>query len=172
MVLERVEDRIFQQGQGQPNYNLKPETALDYNLMIVQSVWGKEVINADLQEKLKQTRAVYQKKNEAGEVIETFVDKESLWGTLSFYTQDLRLANLSPSQFKYCAYYLDLAGDCLRLDMVEPFLMSLSRVATILELSQSQGGFLRNRLNTLTTENVQRIFEPPKRSLMTGKEKQ
>ena len=166
MAIERVEDKIQLTANNQ-NQGLRPETALDYNLMIVQSVWGKDVINQDLQEKLKITKALYQD----ADTKEIFADKQSLWGTLSFYTQDLRLANLSPKQFNYCVSYLDLAGDLLRVDMIEPFLICLSRVATILELSQSQAGFLRNRLNTLTTENVQRIFEPPKRSILTGKEK-
>jgi hypothetical protein len=56
--------------------------------------------------------------------------------------------------------------------MIEPFLICLSRVATLLEISQSKGGFLRKQMNTLRMENMQGEIEPPKKSLFgVGKNK-
>ena len=162
---------VIEQVDGENPVKLKevPHNALDFNLMVIDSVWGKDSISVDLQEKLKLIKATY--KDDSGNV---YVDKESLWGLLGFYTRDMRLSNLDAPQFKYCVYFTDLAADFLKADFVNPFLICLSRVATILELSQSRGGFLRNRQNTLTQEWIQKGggsgLEPVKKSLLTGKE--
>ena len=151
-----------------------PESALDYNLRMVESDWGKdESISPELIKKLTKIKGFYIDQN--GKPIlngegEYATIKEKLWATLGFYTKDMRLSNLDTAQFRYCVHYTDLAADCLRVDMIEPFLVCLSRTATVLELSQSRGGFLRNRQNTLTTEQRLSSLEPNKRSLFTGKE--
>jgi hypothetical protein len=155
-------------GQPQPEpLKVKPSDVLDFNLMVIDSVWGKDSISLDLQEKLKNVKATY--KDAEGNL---YVDKESLWGLLGFYTRDMRLSNLDTQQFRYTVYYTDLAGDFLKENFINPFLICLSRVATILELSQSRGGFLRNRQNTLTQEWINRGggLEPPKKNILTGKD--
>jgi len=151
--------------QAQPRRNQVPENALDFNLAILNNEWGKDSITLELQEKLSK-KSYYKDENE-----KVFVDKEYLWGLLGFYTRDMRLGNLNPQDFKFCAYFIDLAGDFLQVDMVEPFIISLSRAITILELSQSKGGFLRKQNNTLTSEYVEKSFEPQKKSLLGGKAK-
>lgn len=154
-------------------YRIMPENALDYNMMMIESEWGRpESISRDLLEKLSKVKGFYVDKegkplfNDDGSP-DTI--KESLWSMLGFYTRDMRLSNLDAPQFKYCVFFLDLCNDFLRVDMIEPFLTCLSRVATVLELSQSRGGFLRNRQNTLTTETRFNLAEQQKRSLLTGK---
>lgn len=65
----------------------------------------------------------------------------------------------------YCQYYLDLAGDLLQNNAIKPFLIALSRAASMLELSQSKGGFLRKRMNTLSQEHISQELEPKKQKL-------
>ena len=163
MAFEQVNNNV----SAEPPLKLTPKDVLDFNLMVIDSVWGKDSISLDLQEKLKNVKATY--KDESGQL---WVDKESLWGLLGFYTRDMRLSNLDTAQFKYTVYYTDLAGDMLKENFINSFLICLSRVATILELSQSRGGFLRNRQNTLTQEWIQRGggLEPPKKNILTGKD--
>ena len=153
--------------QNNINYNQQqqrrvlPQSDLDLALMTTDSVWGKAEVAPELRARLHKYFL------EQGGDGEQKITAESLWGLLSFYTRDMRLANLSTwnGELQYCQYFLDLAGDFLQANMVEPFLISLSRVATILELSQSKGGFLRRKMNTFTQENIQNQLEPPKKSL-------
>ena len=147
---------------------LLPRSDLDFNLMTTDSVWGSPYINSDLKKRV--TRYFKQTDSSGAESI----TKENLWGLLGFFTRDMRLANLSVinGEMNYCQYYLDLANDFLQAEMIEPFLICLSRVATVLELSQSKGGFLRRRMNTFTSEHFQSELEPVKKSLFGSKSKQ
>jgi hypothetical protein len=99
------------------------------------------------------------------------VNRESMWEKLNFYTRDMRLGNLDKNEMEYCQWYLDFCSDCLQDNMVQSFVVSLSRAATIIELSQSKKGFLRKQPNTLTTENRYMEMEPTKKSLF-GKKQQ
>lgn len=146
-----------------------PRNELDFNLMTTEGEWGKDYVNPELKERLNK---YFIKKDQDGKPIfdnegNLIGSKKSLWDMLGFYTKDMRLANLSylNNEMQYCQYYLDLAGDFLQIDMIEPFIICLSRVATILELSQSKGGFLRRRMHTLTSENMQGELEPQKKNL-------
>jgi len=151
---------------------------LDLQLMTTDSQWGRSDINRELKDKISKQYGYWQpKKDEQGnaiidsstgkEVQELVVSEESLWSLLGFYTRDIRLGNLDRfgGEVFYCQYYLDLCGDYLQAGMVEPFLICLSRVATVLELSQSRGGFLRRRMNTLSQEHIQIDTEPKKANL-------
>lgn len=149
-----------QQPQAGEVRRVVPQSGLDWNMMLTDTMWGSRQISQQIKDKI-QRRAV----KENGEL-----DKNEAWELLSFYTRDMRLANLNAlmGEVTYCQYYLDLAGDFLREGMPEAFATSLARAATILELSQSKGGFLRKRQNTLTTENLQGEVEPPKKRLLFG----
>lgn len=138
-----------------------PTSELDLNLMLTNTLWGNPEISEIIKQKLNKGRVIQD--NEGN----TYIDKADLWGLMGFYTRDLRLANLSAfnGELEYCKYHLNLANDFLQCDFVEPFLICLSRVATVLELSQSKGGFLRKRQNTFTTEQNISQGEPPKKSL-------
>ena len=144
-----------------------PQSELDFNLMTTDAVWGSDYISPSLRKRLiKQYPDKLKVDDDTGES-NLVVDEESLWSMLGFYTRDMRLGNLSSwsGEFEYCEYYLNLGADCLSAGFTEPFIICLSRVATKLELSQSKGGFLRKRLNTLTNESVKRDDEPAKKGL-------
>ena len=143
------------------NRRIVPQTDLDLQMLTTDSVWGKAEVPQELRDKMNK---YFMEMNENGEKV---VTKESLWGLLGFYTRDMRLANLTvkDGEMAYVQYYIDLANDFLQADMIEPFLISLSRAATRLELSQSKVGFLRKQMNTFYEEKTHRELEPPKKSL-------
>lgn len=153
-----------------------PESNLDFNMAVLNSVWGKdEEISPELKERL--SKNFFMRDDSTGKLIKDgegnfLVNKKYLWSVLGFYTRDMRLANINDVQLAYCSYYIDLASDFLQEDFLEPFIVCLSRSATVLELSQSRGGFLRKRQTTLTTEEYKKDLEPAKKSLITGKSKQ
>ncbi|RLC36021.1 hypothetical protein DRH27_05910, partial [Candidatus Falkowbacteria bacterium] len=142
------------------NTNLRnvPKSDLDFNLMITETLWGSPYVNEELKSHLTKK---FQMKDEAGnlkydEEGEPVLTEKALWGVHAYYTRDLRLSNLSykSGEIPYCAHYLDLAGDFLRVFMLDAFNTCIARVATITELAQSKGGFLRRQLNTLRTEQA------------------
>jgi len=137
-----------------------PESQLELSMLYTNPVWGSDKeINESFRNKTTKTIQFVNKEN--GEVIKT--TKERLWEGLQFFTRDLRLGNLSSSEVKICDYYLNLAGDLLKENYLDVFIIALSRVASTIELSQSRGGFLRKRLNTFTKENRD-SFETTKKS--------
>jgi len=136
-----------------------PQNTLDLNMLTTESTWGKDEVSEDLRTRL--TQHIINNKGEA--------TTRELWGILSFFSRDMRLANLSKTEMTYCCYYLDLAGDFLNEDAIEPFIISLGRSASVLELSQSKKGFLRKRLNTQTSEY--RDNSAPAKMSLFGKNK-
>jgi len=137
-----------------------PESSLDFNMQMIESAWGKESIPDSLKQKLTEI-----KKFENLKTKEISYTREDLWSLLGFYTRDLRLGNIDKDEFIKAEYFLNLANDLLKFNFINPFMIALSRVATILELSQSKQGFLRRRNNTLTTEQYHTDMQPPKKSL-------
>lgn len=153
---------------SEENIRPLPQNTLDLDLMLTNSVWGKDEVPPELREKLNK---YFLEKNEEGKDV---VTARSLWGLLGFYTRDLRLGCLSTfdNELQTCRYMLDLAGDFLQKGYIEPFLICLSRVATILETSQSKGGFLRKQNSTLRTESYNQNLEPPKKGFFGGKKQE
>ena len=153
---------------SQEQTRVSPQSDIDFNYLTTDSAWGRPDVPQELKDKLSK---FYQSTDKEGQVT---VSKESLWATLGFYTRDIRLANLSEwnGELKACRYWLDLAGDYLSVDMVEPFLICLSRSATMLETSQSKGGFLRRIMNTLTHHNINSNQEPAKKGFFGGNSEQ
>lgn len=156
----------------QPQQRISPRSDLDFNLMITETLWGSSFVSPELQGHLTKN---YQLQDDEGKPMfdkqgHPVVSTEALWGMMSYYTRDLRLSNLSykSNEIQYCMHYLDLAGDFLKERMIKPFLICLSRVATVTELAQSKGGFLRRQMNTLRTENVDEVLEPKKKTLWGG----
>lgn len=119
-----------------------PHNDLDFQYMTINPVWGKDDVSGHLRDLLTE---YYQK--EGGDSQDELVAKE-LWGRLSYLTQDVRLANLNAKEMVYCQYFLDLAGDLLNDNFINPFMTCIARPASVLDLSQSKGGFLRRLLNT------------------------
>lgn len=155
---ERMYNKQLQEEEDKKRRGrILPKSDADYNMLMTDTVWGSEYINEELKDKVSQIFAYTDK----GEIK---YDKQELWGLLGFYTRDMRLGNLDNVEIVYCRYFLDLANDFLQVDMIKPFLVSLSRVATVLEISQSKKGFLRKRMNTISTEHYMQE-EPKKKSL-------
>jgi len=144
-----------------------PVSDLDFNFLTTNPSWGVEVSD-ELDEKLVRKLKRLQFLNEEGEVV---IPLEKLKAQLSFYNRDFRLGNLNNLEVEYCATYTDIAGDCLAFKFPKSFGIALQRVATRLELSQSKGGFLRRRSNTITSENYNQSLEPQKRGMFGGKQK-
>jgi len=152
-----------------------PVSDLDLQMQMIEPAYGKGGISLELATKLQQTGAIItdgQGKpilSKEGKI--QVEDKGSLWGILGYYTRDIRLGNLDKfaGEYAYVKYYLDLAGDLLQADLIRSFLIALSRAATVIEISQSKGGFLRRRINTLTSENQYSGLDPAKKSIFTGK---
>lgn len=147
-----------------------PTSELDLNMMLTNGVWGRSDVPEELKSRLAKHFSV---RNEAGEQLfdeqgNPIVTIDSLWGILGHYTRDMRLANLSEwnGELQTCRYMIDLATDYLTENMVEPFITSLSRAVTILETSQSKGGFLRKQMNTLTQVHKSQTIEPPKKGFL------
>lgn len=154
-----------QNNQEEQEYRVMPSSDLDFNMLLTDSVWGKQEVPKELRDKLSK---LYVQAGLNGE--EDKVTKESLWGLLGFYTRDMRLGNISMKDgtYQYVTYHLDLANDLLNADMIEPFIIALSRAATQLEISQSKGGFLRKENNTLHQKNQNENLEPPKKGMFGG----
>ena len=146
---------------------IMPQSGLDFNMMLTDTMWGSPQISTQLKEKVRQRdeRMKLLKTLQRGE-LPPESEKAAAWELLSFYTRDFRLANIGGGEFKDCQHWIDLAGDCLREGYMEAFATALARAATILELSQSKAGFLRKRQNTLTTEHMQGEIEPQKKKLL------
>jgi len=142
-----------------------PISDLDLQFQMIEPAYGKSGISSELMAKLQQYGV---EKDENGNQV--IVEKGSLWGILGYYTRDIRLGNLDKftGEYAYVKYYLDLAGDLLQADMIKSFLIALSRVASVVEISQSKGGFLRRRINTMTSEQHYQGLEPTKKGIFSG----
>jgi len=137
---------------------------LDFQLALSNTTWGGAEISQELKDKLSHS---YGYVAEDGKTIIT--SRDSLWALLGFYTRDLRLGNLSKwdNEVQYCDYYLKLANNYLFFGETEAFLIALSNVINLLELSQSRGGFFRRRSNTLTQEHFSQELEPEKKNFFS-----
>lgn len=155
-----------------------PTSELDLNLMLTDSVWGKPEVSKELKKRLEKHilnrdekgKIIYIKDKDGNEI--PVGTTSSLWGWLGFFTRDMRLGNLSTTfsnELDVCRYMINLANDFLTVDMIEPFLISISRSANILETSQSKGGFLRKMMNTLIQKQLKQELEPPKKGMFGGK---
>jgi len=161
--------------QEQREVRQLPANDLDLNLLLTDSVWGRKEVSKELRDRLERYSYV---RDEGGKPVvnsegQRLVSKSSLWGLLGYYTRDMRLSNLSTfdNTYYYVTYYLDLANDYLLCNMIEPFMICLSRAATQLECSQSKGGFLRKMQNTLRREDYHTELNPPKKDFFGGNQK-
>lgn len=141
-----------------------PTSELDLNMMLTNAVWGRQEVSQELKDRLMKEYA------EQGADGSIKITKGSLWGLLGFYTRDMRLANLSDwnNELQTCRYMIDLANDYLSENMIEPFIISLSRAVNIMETSQSKFGFLRKQMNTITQKHETRSLDPPKKQFFGG----
>lgn len=165
------------------NRRLSPSSDLDLQLLVTNPVWGKGLeIQGNIKDSLTKVSITKLKKGDIiireGKPYELTSDfneetDRNLWDELqAIYTRDLRLGFLASwnGETEQVKYYVDLAGDLLQEGFKEPFMKCLKRSVTILEVSQSKGGFLRNRQATFTHESISKE-DIPKRNLL-GMKKQ
>lgn len=160
-----------------------PASELDYQMRIVNSSWGQLEVSPDLRRTLKRTTT---SKYAKGQTVRNTVtgqpevyskdtevtEETSYWDLLSFYTRDFRLANITRQEKEFCANRAELAQDCMELNMPLGFFVLLGQAIPHLELSQSVGGWLRQELNKLTTEQRQQVIDTPvKRNILGMKVK-
>lgn len=148
------------------NVRTTPINELDLQLMIVDSEWGRDIA-PELRERLVEIGENLERDSQG----RLKVNKSHLWGLLSYYTRDMRLGNLDKNAYFVACEWLDFAGDMIRIGVVKSFLTSLSRVITMLELSQSRNGFLRKRLSTFTQEHYNEFSDNDKKGLFGSKKK-
>jgi len=158
-----------------------PVSELDFNYMVVDTKWGKDDIPQSLKDLLTKKKAKVLPKgvfytdeeNNTRESDGTIIVTETVehWGKLGIYTQDMRLGNLSRAlgEHKHCQYYTDLAQDLISSGMTKSGSTSLSRTASVLELSQSANGFLRKNMREHIRKETSTINEMPKKSLFGAK---
>jgi len=161
-----------------------PQNDLDFNYIVTDTRWGKPDMSAEFKEYLSDKKKVIIPKGARYLDPKTGEEKESdgtvlayeteyLWERLQFLSQDLRLGNLNPllGETAYCQYYVNLANDLLQEGYKHSFIIAITRVATVIELSQSNRGFLRKNLTTFRHKQTVTQNEPPKRTIFGGKSK-
>lgn len=139
-----------------------PQNSLDWQAMTTDTMWGSPQISLQLNDRIK-ARGTNSEES-----------RDSSWEMLSFMTRDWRLGNTSilRGDEEYCEHYTNLAGDLAREGLGESFASSLGRVAARMELSQSRGGFLRRRQNTITSESMTGELDKKKKLLFAGRNKE
>jgi len=86
------------------------------------------------------------------------------------YKRDLRLGNLSRlnGEVGYVQEYIDFSSDLISEGLPRSGATSMARAATVLEISQSDRGFLRRELNTFTKKSTTEIKEGKDSNLFGG----
>ncbi len=141
---------------------IRPSSDIDFEYMTTNPDWGTDMIPPSLRNKLD-TSDIY-----IGEDGNEYTKKSNLWSVLKMFNKEMRLANLSKSELLYCKHYIELASDCLTNNWPRSFTTAISRAATVLELSQSKGGFLRRQQHTVRQESINKD-EPEKKGLFGSK---
>lgn len=137
------------------------ETDLELKEKTTNPAWGREVTN-ELNNLLVQNKFIV---NEEGKIT---LEKQKLWGLLSYLTRDLRLGNLEGQDYREAKYWLDVAGTAINQGLPRLFVASLSKCAGIIELSQSKKGFFRKLMKSYITETKTSHSETSKNKLLGG----
>lgn len=135
-----------------------PTSDIDLQLLLTDNLWGsRELVNLDLI--LKKYKYQLVEGEKAGDKKILLKESENLWNMLEFFTRDLRLGNLDNAELFLVRYDLDLATDLLNMGCHRSFITCLSRVASVLETSQSKGGFLRKIIQSIFKHETKEISE-------------
>lgn len=151
-----------------------PGNDLDLQMMMTNPVYGDREITPEFRKRLMKIRYRTIPKGTPIELADgskvvtekdlTIPEETNVWDTLGMFTRDMRLGNLSNQEMIYVQHFTDLAHDLINENMAEVFSISYSRGATVNELSQGKGGFLRKRFGTFTREEFRTESAPPKKS--------
>lgn len=87
---------------------------------------------------------------------------------LKHFTKDMRLGNLTSSDYDFCTLYYEFASDVASEGYLDAFSVAMSRPIGVLEISQSRGGFKSKLLNTLITQHYRSEEGVKKKSFMGG----
>jgi len=133
-----------------------PQSDIDLQLLLTDSLWGSgELVNLDLVLRKYKAKVV----EAEGKKKIVLTEQENLWKLLEFFTRDLRLGNLDKHELFLVRYDLELATDLLSLGCYRSFITCLSRVAGVLETSQSKGGFLRRIIQSIFRHETREVTE-------------
>lgn len=139
-----------------------PISDLDLQAQLIRPQWGANTVNPELKAQLREMLSSAKVADGSTEI--TYKD---YWSLLAYYTQDVRLGNLSTlgGEMEYCRERLDFAGECLQLGALNSFVTVLREAISVIELSQSKGGFLRRRGTTITSEEFKHGSDESKNKL-------
>lgn len=170
---EEMRDELGESINKQVRESIKnPYNELELQYATLQSAWGREYsgeLYAKVQRSIQEAEYVLDEKT--GQIMLVKIDKEPIIQLHEIFTRDLRLGNLSDlfGEVEKCQEWLLIANDCLHNNLFESYMLSMARVISILEISQSRSGFLRKRLGTIRTENIKSDVTPSKNRFLGGK---
>lgn len=98
-----------------------------------------------------------------------YVNVDDLMSEIDFFSRDIRLSNYNDKDIELARWYASFGGDMISAGYYRAFKYCFKEVAVISETSQGRKGFLRKMLNTIRSENEQKILEPKKSSFWNGK---
>lgn len=141
-----------------------PVSDTDYLNSVTEPHWRDREKNLALDR-----RALRPKKDKNGNVI-TVTDEqgnervlgESYLEAYEMFTQDIRLGNLDPLEIPFVREHLDVSHDLFNQGYTRSAVVALERAINIIETSHSKKGWLRNRMNTISTESKHEQLEPRK----------
>jgi hypothetical protein len=138
---------------------------IDLQFHTIEPDWGKE-ISSELKKVLARDFKI-ETIDSNGEPL-TLTYNDVSWKLLDYYKRDLRLGNLNDYQIFFSNEWINFAGDGLNMDYKKSFITALTRVISVVELSQSKQGFVRKLFSTIRHENITRD-EPEKKGLFGQK---
>lgn len=147
----------------QQTYRDVPVNNLDFNMQVIDPDWQKS------------TPSILEGKDYASTDYVTidgqdYINVRKIITNLDFYTRDIRLSNYDKDELREVRWWLEFAGKMADHKYFQCFNYCLMQAARISETSQGKAGFLRKILQTLTTENINRNVEPPKKNFWSGKQ--
>lgn len=137
-----------------------PESSLDALWQMTNPTWGRAEVPKFLRDRLsKRSDGVFL--DEDGNQYPA--NKGGMWELLGFFTRDLRLGFLTNAEAKEAREWLEITSICAAEDLPDSFFLSLSKVISMVEISQSRSGNLRRNQRTRREESSLTYDEPPKR---------
>ena len=158
--------------EQRPYENKKPvlNNSLDFNMNIINPDWesAKPTINTSEFSVIvvnPDGTITHSANIKAG----TFINVNDLITEIDYFPRDIRLSNYDAQDIRLARWFASMGGDLISSGYFRGFKYCFKELAVISETSQGRKGFLRKILNTIRSENEQRILEPTKKSLWTGK---
>lgn len=148
----------------------KPSNEIDMQALTTFPYISSDYLSDRVRNKFRSFDYVYDENGEVvkdGEGLPRIQVTRDYWANMELFTQDLRLGNLNKDEAEAVRYHVDLAEDILTTlpeSFNKPALIALERAISIVETSQSKGGFLRRMFNTFFSHSSTKDEAPAKRS--------